>query len=555
MNLPARFILSVALLLSVLTSVSAQSPSNQTPAATGSITGRVTINGQPAPGVIVALQAPASSQRQPLAEATTDAEGRYQLTGLAAGDYFVLPLAPGFAPPSLDNQQLFPRFTRLAAGVTVKDFDFVLVRGGVISGRVTNANGKPVIRESISLFWIDARGEKQRYFNRVSSFLMFTTDDRGAYRLYGLPAGRYLLGVGKTNENAFSTEINSPYYPLTFYPNATEEAQAKIVDLKAGSELTNIDITVVSLAQSYTVFGRIVDGETGQPIPNARFSFSLVKSESQPLRSFSGAFPVDAQGQFRQPGLLPGRYAFTLNAPETGYYSEAVTITLTDRDVSGLEIKARRAATISGVLTLEGNASPAVLALLSQLQLAITQQVPEMPFVRRQVPVSADGSFRIQGLLPGKVRLDLLPGPKAAFRLLRFERNGKPVPSLEVAPGEQITGTRLVVSYDFGVLRGKVEITGGALPAGVRLQVTATPSDPADQALYTRTVEVSAQGDFVIENLKSGGYSLMLRPVLAPGTTPSTLRVPITGQNTFVTGGAETKVTLSLNLPVKEGKQ
>ncbi len=162
-----------------------------------------------------------------------------------------------------------------------------------------------------------------------------------------------------------------------------------------------------------------------------------------------------------------------------------------------------------------------------------------------------------KALFPGKAQIDLLPRPKQISRLLRIERNGEKqaTNSFDVAPGEQITGLRLVFSYDIGSVRGKVEITGGALPAGVRLRVTASPTDPADKMLFTRSVEVGANGDFVIENLKSGGYAIMLRPALAPSTANSTLRVPVTGQNIFITSGAETKVTLVLDLSAKEGKQ
>src|SRR5205085_11176338 len=91
------------LLFWALIGAQAQSPPSQTPTATGSITGRVTINGQPAPGVTVAAQLPPNLQHDSLAEAVTDKEGRYQLTGLAAGNYVVLALAPGFVASKTNN--------------------------------------------------------------------------------------------------------------------------------------------------------------------------------------------------------------------------------------------------------------------------------------------------------------------------------------------------------------------------------------------------------------------------------------------------------------------
>ncbi len=403
----ARLTILVTLLYCAMLSIGlchnvahAQSSTNQTPAATGSITGRVTINGQPTPGVIVALQSASATswQRDSLAEATTDTEGRYQLTGMAAGDYSVWPLAPGLSMANAADLRFFPKFVRVTEGAAITSIDFALTRGGVITGRVIDLDGQPLIREFLNLFSIDERGQKQRYASRITSTTMFSTDDRGVYRIYGLPAGRYLISVGKSSESFFSLETSGAYYPLTFFPNVTEETQATIIEVRPG-EVNNADLTVGRPIQSHTVSGRVVDGETGQPIPHARVASAPIKSDGQLVRPFTGSFAGDAQGNFHYPGLLPGRYAFTLYAPETGYYSEQVTAEVIDRDVTRLEIKARRGATMSGVFSLEGNANPAVLALLPQLQVFLSQPRSDMPYLRRPLSINAESSFSMQGLV------------------------------------------------------------------------------------------------------------------------------------------------------------
>src|SRR5262245_17632986 len=73
--------------------------------ATGTISGRVTIENEAAPDIAVVLQ-PASSSfplPPPVARATTDKEGRFKLTGVAAGRYYVIPLAAAYFAPSEDR--------------------------------------------------------------------------------------------------------------------------------------------------------------------------------------------------------------------------------------------------------------------------------------------------------------------------------------------------------------------------------------------------------------------------------------------------------------------
>src|SRR5436305_1255677 len=86
-----RSITLTALLLSAV--IGAQAQSSSSGSTTGSsISGRVMLGGNPAPGLMIGAQrndANAPSSSEPAAKATTDQDGRYQITGLAAGRYRV----------------------------------------------------------------------------------------------------------------------------------------------------------------------------------------------------------------------------------------------------------------------------------------------------------------------------------------------------------------------------------------------------------------------------------------------------------------------------------
>jgi hypothetical protein len=67
---------------------------------------------------------------------------------------------------------------------------------------------------------------------------MLTTDDRGVYRIFGLPKSRYLLSAGGYSKG----EVG--YFQKTYHPNVTDQSQAKVVEVGEGEEITGVNINV-----------------------------------------------------------------------------------------------------------------------------------------------------------------------------------------------------------------------------------------------------------------------------------------------------------------------
>jgi protocatechuate 3,4-dioxygenase beta subunit len=496
----------------------------------------------------------------------TNDDGRYQFTGLAAGRYTVTLFAAAFVPPIREQPGPPGKTVTLTEGETA-DLDFALTRGAVITGRVRDATGQPVIGEVVNIAAVDANGQGRSTTSRPSGNLANQeTDDRGIYRLYGLPAGRYRVSVGTTNE---SLNLKGPrhYYPLTYHPNVTDEAQAKIIELTEGGEATNIDITLSRPARAYDVSGRIVEAETGQSVPNLMFGYGRTSGGS----SFANTGPrSDVEGNFHLEGILPGSYFLVIQPDDNSeFYSDGFSFEVTDADLTGLEIKVHRGGSISGVAVIEGQADPALLAMLSQAQvysmmlpsgLRPTGTFPRPSFTK----LGADGSFRIGGLMPGKTRISPSSLPKG-LTLARIERDGvqQQAGMIDVGPGEQVTGVRLVFNYaadGTGTIRGQVQIIGGTLAEGhspgiIVRRVDAGPA-PGNTVHLT-----DSRGRFVIESLDPGNYELTLtltrRPISSTPGKPPTLpppppQIPSTKQTVTVTGGAETPVSFVLDLSKKE---
>jgi hypothetical protein len=142
----------------------------------------------------------------------------------------------------------------------LEGINFDLVPGGVITGRVSDSEGHPLIEERVSVMPMEERDQRRPMFYGSGSGM--TTDDRGVYRAFGLPAGRYKVSVG---DPRFNTGNRRRATVQTFYPDVTDFAKAGVVEVKEGSEANKIDITIGEAPQGYSVAGRVVDGESGTP--------------------------------------------------------------------------------------------------------------------------------------------------------------------------------------------------------------------------------------------------------------------------------------------------
>jgi hypothetical protein len=76
--------------------------------------------------------------------AKTDETGRFRFTGVMAGRHFISALAPGFATPSDNYLGQAEKMLSISDGENIEDVVIELKRGGVITGRVIDAQGRPL---------------------------------------------------------------------------------------------------------------------------------------------------------------------------------------------------------------------------------------------------------------------------------------------------------------------------------------------------------------------------------------------------------------------------
>lgn len=529
------------LMLALTGSAFSQTTNQPGKAGTGSVSGTVKLGDAPATGIPMALLPeqtggrggrPAGRNAQPqqanpeegIIRANTDENGQYRFTNIAAGRYRVIPMAEAMVVNSADSRALGASVS-ISEGQSVTQIDFTLAPGGVISGRITDHAGRPVIAQRVNLMSIGENGQPRPVNggNRQG----YETDDRGIYRAYGLPAGRYIVsaGVDPNRGGGRPGGARQSRYPLTYHPDVAEQSQATIIEVASGSEAEGIDIRLGAPLETYAVTGRVVDAETGESVLGV--PINVARERGGPVAANTSNGTSDTEGKFKIKGLTSGQYTLSVRPVtfESGtitssdYYSDPASFEISNSDASGVEVRVHRGASISGTVVIEGSVDPSLRAELSRMMVTANVRGGQGQGQggrgglgggngRSSIsPINPDGSFRISGLSPGVVRLNVNGGGNG-FSLARIEQNGAPSNGdIQVSSGQNIAGVRIVMGYGSGVILGRVVIGGGALPPGTRLMVTARPLNGQGQ---NRNAQVDASGQFRIEGLLSNSYEVRL---------------------------------------------
>src|SRR5215213_3925235 len=331
---------AVACILLIFSAVaSSSSQTNPEKAANASISGKVTLKNKGVAGILVYAQEQNSrGWNRTQFRATTDQTGSYRITNLPGGTYIVRPIAPAlaFEDEARNNAVV------ISDDENLEDINFAMVPGGVITGKITDSDGKPVIEEYVTVLPLDSTIVNGRLERGIR------TDDRGIYRAFGLRKGKYKLSVGQDNSLPAGAR---PSYVPTFYPSVTDVAKATAIEVTEGSETTNVDIVVGRPQSTFKVSGRILDAETGKPLPGIKYGVYRSYGEHSGS-STSGGTVTNATGEFRLENVLPGKYSVFIVAEE-GVRGDSVSFEVVDRDITDLVINAGRAASVSGVVVLE----------------------------------------------------------------------------------------------------------------------------------------------------------------------------------------------------------
>ena len=511
-----RLILVVVLLMMCITvraQVPSPTPKNAEEVSRGSITGKVVNeNGQPLTGASVFVRG-VGFRFGPGRSTATDLEGNFRVNDLDPGLYTI-----GANAPAYTTEIAPPAYYRLGDSVRL-----VLVRGGVITGVVTNALGEPIINVHVRATRIrDAKGKTQKL--PVFASNEQSTDDRGIYRIYGLSPGTYLVSAGGGG-GRFNQEFN-PYDSdvPTYAPSSTHDNAAE-VSVRAGEEST-ADIRYKG-EPGYTISGtaKTTSGNAAQIYMTAVSTGTSVATAFQPPGSRGFAFNGVADGEYK---LVAQEYTVSQTSAMPQFRrSDVKRVTVKGANVTGVELIPKPLASISGRISLErtkapecqGKRPPLFVETLVKAQQHEKDSEDDDPVFGRtdasSVTVDANGDFVLRNLRPGRYRFE--PRFYARYWYLQSISMNTAAPKPQkidaaaswttVKSGDQITTLSITLAEGAASIRGRLALTEGAAPpAGMVVYLVPAEPDKAEDALRFFVTEIASDGTFTLNNLPPGKY-------------------------------------------------
>jgi len=500
--------------------------------ATGVITGRVvTDDGQPVRHATINISSMGGEGRRAgRLTVVSDEDGNFQAEGLDSVPYVISATAPGLvlAP----NKRRETNYSFVGQAVTV-----TMIRGGVITGKVTSATGNPIIRIAVRATRV--RDENGRQDNiAVGNFRpQRMTDDRGVYRLYGLAPGSYLVSAGGSNMN--SSRQATPYHGriVTYYPSATRDAATE-VKVIGGDEVTGVDIRFRA-DRGFSISGKIIgvpSGGAGRQETGTNVSLRIPATGVIIATTFLS--PEIDQTGYAFYGVPNGEY---LIMSSRGGFNDASSmsatprrVTVNGRDVTGFDLTLTPNAAIEGTVAIEkvSSAEKCLSPRESYLEEIVVRAKRDDAGEKTDPPYSFysamnfiglndKGAFAVRNLRPGRHRIDTeLPNEDWYLKTITMTgatpandpRNGVTVKS-----GDRVTGLTITLAMGAAGLKGKIIPAGGAgLPP--RLRAHLVPAEPLakDDVLRFAETPVESDGSFRFANLAPGKYLITTREI--PGS-------------------------------------
>jgi hypothetical protein len=476
--------------------------------------------------------------------AVTDTDGRFSVAELPVGRFTVTATKAGHPTMSFGARQPF----RTGAGVFLAegesvDTSFRLPRGAVITGTVRDEHGNPMPDVPLMAWLVRTSLGGQRTLDfSTPEPQTFISDDRGQYRVFGLPAGEYVVGttwyfrgVGPDArmpgvadyQAAFAPQQPRPpeparpnpaqfNYAQLFAPSALDPLATPSVRLAAGEEIGGIDI-LMQFIQKARIEGDIVYPD-GKPAPT-RLLISRQSSVSA-LNSASES-PGLQTGRVASGGLSPGPYTVFAEVPATAdapalWASQDVN--LAPGETTSVTLTLQEAVAMSGTLVFEGK-SP----LPGDLTRVVTSFQRQGPvWARPSVRTNAEGRFTATGIVPGRYLItasvpagNATTGPVwrvASVRLGDEDVTDRPQDLGPGAGAVTITFTDVVTELSGRLIGESGEPTAGYF-------VIAMPEDRAYWLPQSRRIvstRPDGQGRYTFRGLPPGRYRIAVTTDLVP---------------------------------------
>ena len=437
----------------------------------------------------------------PAGSVRTDAAGKFALVGIPPGRYRIV-AEPGptagkyvstrFPDPALDDSApIAVSANHVADGLVIP-----LPRGAVISGRIVDEAGNPIALVPVSAQEL-LPGERRRSGLTMSMGATTRTDDNGAFRLFGLRSGEFVLAAQSPRQNPLGIDPGAPAAVASlqsaYYPGTTVLGDATRIRIEDGDEYGPLTFTLPPV-RLFTIRALVVD-PNGEPATLVSVSLRSAVLFGPSVSMVSRTTNSDGAVEF--PRVAAGDYALSVaHYGSNGALFAWSPITVVE-DVDRLTIPLHPGVSVQGRLLFEGGV-PAPLPTIH------IRSTPVRPGGANPVTVLAgsDLSFTLADQYgPMLIRVDgpsgwylksvLVDGVDVTDSPVDFAGNG---PLIEV-----------VLTRSAATLSGTVTTAKGIPAESSVILINDELSGPA-RAGTVRKVMTSSDGNYRFDGLRTGRY-------------------------------------------------
>lgn len=500
---------------------SAPAPSQQGFRIAGVVVNALT--GQPIASASVAI-APVNqgAERDISKSIVTGTDGRFSFASLSRGKYSLVGRARGFTFQAFDQHDQYSSAIAVGPELDSEHLMFHLQPDASLEGDVTDENNDPVQYAMVRLFQTRITDGVQN----TTPIDQTQTDDQGHYHIAHLQPGGYYLAVSarpwyaqnvpvpqnsqrnlqisaSPSQPSQETQDDAALdvtYPLTFYPDATDSADASPLQLAPGArETANVVLRAVPALHL-----RIHAGGSAQNPALGRMIFPRVSQ-----RIFTGYLDSVynapdswvAPGVIEISGLAPGHYVIEV-PPATGPEKGAARSWYREVDLAGdADINASDGpafVNVSGTVLFENAPVPkgASLQLLN----------PETgESFRSDINAKGEFDFPADNVRAGRYLIVL--GSGHGFYLKKLVATGARIVgrAVEIGPGSNVHLAAIASS-------GQAQVDGTALhdqAPFASAMIVLVPQDPADNAPLFRRDQSDSDGTFTLPDVVPGQYTVI----------------------------------------------
>ena len=467
---------------------------------------------------------------------STDEDGKFDIDNIDAGAYSLMAYAPGYVTVlGLSIDGAVQRYYRPGDFVSIR-----LVKGGVITGTVTNDAGMPIVGMRVRADRVrDSQGKRvqRRAPDPMQMMEEWKTDDRGIYRIYGLEPGAYVVSAGgkafvSFQEEGYAGDIT------TYYPSSTRDTATE-VRVAGGQESSGIDIRYRD-GQGYAMSGTIAG--SASPASQEVIIVMVSQASTGTVESMTVVPPFLPNRSFSFYGMAEGEYyATAVSAGEKGASaaSPPKLVKVKGADVTGIELALAPLGSIAGRLVVEtpdaaraAECKPDRKTVIEEIVLLARRDGkgdkprPLSPF--QFLPFSLDsvpndkGEFTIAHLETARYHIETrFPNDALYIRAITAANAAQNQPAvaarngIQLKPGERLTGLTITVSEGAANLTGKITTANKdqQLPARVRAHLVPAEPESAGDAVRYREAMADTDGAFAFSNVAPGRYLILAREV------------------------------------------